>query len=228
MQWNRGICYPRHCVSGAGSESVSNFRLVGVPISACPSDDEAVADKELEDIIITRCYGPSACKNTVSAAAAADGEGPSPSSSSCPVPSTSNLNFPPQSPKPAADDDDGNENIDEIVQDHDNFGTDENEDSMDSIMDADHPFDDHDLPATGTSVVEDSLSALGEVESCCGGGGGSALRSGSKRKSDGDSLSSNGGTDGDGRADLVKVKKQCIDDAFREQGLRQEVRIGLH
>ena len=33
-----------------------------------------------------------------------------------------------------ANDDDGNDNIDEIVQDHDNFGTDENEDSMDSIM----------------------------------------------------------------------------------------------
>ena len=35
-------------------------------------DDEAAADKELEDMIITRCYGPSADKNAVSAA---DGEG---------------------------------------------------------------------------------------------------------------------------------------------------------
>ena len=28
-----------------------------MPISACPSDDEAAADKELEDMIMTRCYG---------------------------------------------------------------------------------------------------------------------------------------------------------------------------
>ena len=78
--------------------------------------------------------------SSIYSVSAADGEDPSPSSSS-PVPSTSNLNFPPKSPKAAIsmaaaanDDDDGNENIDEIVQDHDNFGTDENEDSMDSIM----------------------------------------------------------------------------------------------
>ena len=77
--------------------------------------------------------------SSIYSVSAADGEEPSPSSSS-PVPSTSNLNFPPKSPKAAismaaaANDDDGNENIDEIVQDHDNFGTDENEDSMDSIM----------------------------------------------------------------------------------------------
>ena len=107
--------------------------MVGVPISACPSDDEAAADKELEYMIMTRCYG-----NTGKDTSADGGGDPSPSSSS-PVPSTSNLNFPPKSPKTTAamsshDDDDGNENIDEIVQDHDNFGTDENEDSMDSIM----------------------------------------------------------------------------------------------
>ena len=73
-----------------------------------------------------------------SSGSVAEGEDPSPSSSS-PVPSTSNLNFAPKPPKVAMaansnDVDDGNENIDEIVQDHDNFGTDENEDSMDSIM----------------------------------------------------------------------------------------------
>ena len=39
-------------------KSFSISRLVGVPISACPSDDEAAADKELEDMIMTRCYGP--------------------------------------------------------------------------------------------------------------------------------------------------------------------------
>ena len=106
--------------------------MVGVPISACPSDDEAAADKELEDMIMTRCYG-----NTGKDTSADGGGDPSPSSSS-PVPSTSNLNFPPKSsPKAAAaaiSSHDDDENIDEIVQDHDNFGTDENEDSMDSIM----------------------------------------------------------------------------------------------
>ena len=39
------------------SPDLITFRLVGVPISACPSDDEAAADKELEDMIMTRCYG---------------------------------------------------------------------------------------------------------------------------------------------------------------------------
>ena len=156
---------------------------------------------------------------------AGDGEDPSPTSSS-PVPSTSN--FPPKSPKAAIsmaanDDDDGNENIDEIVQDHDNFGTDENEDSMDSIMEVadDNKASDISLPV-GSSAVEESLSALGEVESCCG----AALRSGSKRKSDEDGLTSGGGAEGDDdRADLVKVKKQCIEEAFREQAIPKEVSL---
>ena len=80
------------------------------------------------------------------------------------------------------------------------------------------------LPA-GNSL-EESLSALGEVESCCSGA--SALRSGSKRKSDEDGLTGggSGGADGDdGSVDLVKVKKQCIEEAFREQEILQEVSL---
>lgn len=74
--------------------------------------------------------------------------------------------------------------------------------------------------------MEESLSALGEVESCCSG---AVPRSGSKRKSDEDAglaVGLGGGPeDGDdlGRVDLVKVKKQCIEEAFREQEMRQEV-----
>ena len=78
----------------------------------------------------------------------------------------------------------------------------------------------------GTSAVEESLSALGEVESCCGGAAtAAALRSGSKRKSDEDVLTGgSGAADGDDcRADLVKVKKQCIEEAFMEQDILKEV-----
>ena len=77
----------------------------------------------------------------------------------------------------------------------------------------------------GASAVEESLSALGEVESCCGAAA-AALRSGSKRKSDEDGLTSGGGAEGDDdRADLVKVKKQCIEEAFREQEILKEVSL---
>ena len=78
---------------------------------------------------------------------------------------------------------------------------------------------DSSLPV-GASAVEEPLSALGEVESCCGA---SALRSGSKRKSDEDGLTAGGGGDDDDKVDLVKVKKQCIEEAFREQGVLKEV-----
>ena len=78
----------------------------------------------------------------------------------------------------------------------------------------------------GASAVEESLSALGEVESCCGAAA-AALRSGSKRKSDEDVLTGgSGAADGDDcRADLVKVKKQCIEEAFREQEILKEVSL---
>ena len=79
----------------------------------------------------------------------------------------------------------------------------------------------------GASAVEESLSALGEVESCCGAAAAAALRSGSKRKSDEDVLTGgSGAADGDDcRADLVKVKKQCIEEAFREQEILKEVSL---
>ena len=78
---------------------------------------------------------------------------------------------------------------------------------------------DSSLPV-GASAVEESLSALGEVESCCGA---SALRSGSKRKSDEDGLIAGVGGDDDDKVDLVKVKKQCIEEAFREHGVLKKV-----
>ena len=74
--------------------------------------------------------------------------------------------------------------------------------------------------------MEESLTALGEVESCISG---AVPRSGSKRKSDEDAGLAGGFGDGAedrgdlDRVDLVKVKKQCIEEAFREQEMRQEV-----
>ncbi len=177
-----------------------------VPISACPSETEDDEGEEnasgagSTDASILRGESPVASTSkTFSLDSAVAG----PSSATA----TSSWEN-----SAALSEDAGADNIDEIVQDHDNFGTDENEDSMDATG-LPVTLPPSTLPLRVPATLEEPLS-LGEVDSS-----NAYLSAGTKRKSDDGAPAVPPGSEDN---TLLKVKKQCIEEAFREQKEQEE------